>query len=65
MGMSLYGRGFVLDNAASTGFYAPAALPIPDGPYTQQNGTWSYLEVKRKFCIYLDRTKFIIFTILY
>ncbi|KZS05680.1 Chitotriosidase-1 [Daphnia magna] len=45
MGMPLYGRGFVLDNAAVNGFYAPAALPIPEGPYTRQNGTWGYNEV--------------------
>ena len=31
--MPLYGRGFVLDNPSVNGFYAPAALPIPDGPY--------------------------------
>ena len=43
--MPLYGRGFVLDNPSQNGFYAPAALPIPVGPYTGQNGTWGYNEV--------------------
>lgn len=48
MGMPVYGRGFVLDNPSVNGFYAPAALPIPDGPYTRQNGTWGYNEVSDK-----------------
>lgn len=45
MGMPLYGRGFVLDNPSLAGFYAPASNPIPEGPYTRQNGTWGYNEV--------------------
>lgn len=45
LAMPLYGRGFTLYNAALHGFRAPAVAPIDPGPYTQLNGTWSYIEV--------------------
>lgn len=32
LGMGLYGRGFVLNNPADNGFYAPANQPISAGP---------------------------------
>ena len=46
--MPTYGRGFVCDSAANTGFYAPARNPIPAGPYTRENGILGYNEVENE-----------------
>lgn len=44
--MPTYGRGFILDSSAKTGFYAPAKQPIPAGPYTRVAGFLGYNEVR-------------------
>lgn len=45
MGLGTYGRGFTLDDPNQNGLYAPAANPIPAGPYTREAGTWGYNEI--------------------
>ncbi|CAG0902012.1 unnamed protein product [Cyprideis torosa] len=45
LGMPLYGRGFLLDNAYQTGIHAPAHTASPAGPYTQQAGFLGYNEI--------------------
>ncbi|XP_046632543.1 acidic mammalian chitinase-like [Daphnia pulicaria] len=49
LGMGLYGRGFVLNNPADNGLYAPANQPISAGPYTREAGIWGYNEICEKF----------------
>ena len=45
-GVATYGRGFTLPSAdAETGLYCPAVGPMPPGPYCQEDGMWSYLEL--------------------
>jgi chitinase len=46
LGLATYGRGWTLPaGSTETGLYCPAAGGIPMGPYTRQDGTWSYYEV--------------------
>jgi hypothetical protein len=46
LGLATYGRGWVLpEGTEETGLYCPAVGGIPMGPYTRQDGTWSYYEV--------------------
>lgn len=45
VGMPLYGRGFKLAKAEDNGLYCPAVDAIPKGPYTQEKGYWSFMEV--------------------
>lgn len=45
LGVPLYGRGFTLDDPSKNGLKAPASKPIPGGPYTREDGSWSYIEV--------------------
>jgi len=46
LGMPTYGRGFICNSAADTGFYAPANQPIPAGPFTGEAGILGYNEVE-------------------
>lgn len=48
MGMALYGRGFTLDDPTLRGLYAPAKEGLKMGPYTRQDGTWGYNEVRSR-----------------
>lgn len=49
LGMGTYGRGFILDDPAQSGLYAPASQAIDAGPYTMQAGIWGYNEICDKF----------------
>jgi chitinase len=48
LGMGSYGRGWLLDDQAINGFYAPANALIDAGPYTREPGIWGYNEVLEK-----------------
>lgn len=45
MGAAVYGRGVTLTDPNQNGLLAPNNGPIPEGPWTRQNGTWGYHEV--------------------
>ncbi|CAG0886951.1 unnamed protein product, partial [Cyprideis torosa] len=45
LGMPVYGRGYLLDNANSLEIYAAAPNPSDAGPYTRQAGTLGYNEI--------------------
>ena len=46
LGLASYGRGWKLpEGTQETGLYCPAVGGIPKGPYTRQDGTWSYYEI--------------------
>ena len=46
--MAAYGRGFMLQDPNSKGYYAEASGPIEAGPYTRQQGFWGYNEFCQK-----------------
>ena len=45
MGITFYGRGFVLNDTDYNGLYCPAYAGIPAGPYTRQDAIWGYQEI--------------------
>jgi len=50
IGTAAYGRGFVLPQGTDqTGLYCPTEGPMPGGPYTREDGMWSYLEILQAF----------------
>jgi chitinase len=48
LGMGTYGRGWLLQNEAESGFYAPTSGLIDAGPYTREPGIWGYNEIIEK-----------------
>merc|ERR1711892_138669 len=50
VGLATYGRGFTLPQGSDeTGLYCPAVGGIPMGPYTRQDGIWTYYEIQQAF----------------
>ena len=50
IGTAAYGRGFTMPKfSEETGIYCPATGGMPAGPYTRQDGIWSYLEILQAF----------------
>jgi len=45
VGMATFGHGWVLAEEELTGLYCPAVSGTPKGPYTGQEGFWSYYEI--------------------
>ena len=45
VGMATFGHGWVLEEEELTGLYCPAVAGTPKGPYTGQEGFWSYYEI--------------------
>lgn len=46
MGIALYGRSFTLSNVSNNKVGSPTSGPGTAGPYTQESGMLSYLEVR-------------------